>query len=229
MVDFCSEVLMRLMQLSILIPMVVVWRRKNQFPKPVQDLSWYVYWSAFSVVGALAYPRFIPTNYPFITGFNAGKILLFAIVYFQVLHSQRQRKWVVGLAAAALVGIVGVAAYDLHLSTSVSRVTQCAMLAGFSLLYLNQFTYERSGLRVRKDSIALLSLGQLLYSAGTVTAFSFEHLSRTTAEQSPKYIFVAISGLVFNYFLTRAFLAANKTPLVDDTIRLAARARFSQA
>ena len=45
-----------------------------------------------------------------------------------------------------------------------------------------------------------------------ITAFSFDYLSNTRYDVSVKSIFVPFSSLIFNYFLTLAFLRAARSP-----------------
>ena len=204
-----SLLLFTVMQASIVVPMAVVWGRRRHFARPVKLLSWYVYLSLGAVVASrLLYPGLLPNNYGFLIGFNLGKIGLFAGVYRQVLTPGRRR--LVGVATGlALVGAAGAIAYDLDLAVTVCRVAQCAVLAGFALVYLDQ-TLGRpaGGPPPAHDPLWLLSVGQLLYSAGTVTAFSLDALSKTAYDQAPKNLFIAASGLVFNCFLTLAYLRA---------------------
>ncbi|HEX8326777.1 MAG TPA: hypothetical protein VF629_04505 [Hymenobacter sp.] len=203
--------MLTVMQVSIVVPMAVVWWRRRHFPPEIKLLSGYVYLSVAAVVGArVLCPAYFETNYGFLTGFNLGKIALFAAVYYQVVASAKTRRLVVATTVATLTGVFVVMLNDWHLAVAVSRVAQCALLAGFAMVYLEQ-TLNRRPLRpLSQDPMWLLGIGQLLYSAGTVTAFSLEYLTTTIYDQSSKFIFVSIAGLVFNYFLTLAFLRANR-------------------
>lgn len=207
--DYVVVCLMSLMQASILVPMVVVWRRKRHFTPAVKLLSWYVYLSAVAALGPrLLYPAVFATNYGFICGFNIGKILLFGAVYYKVLQQARIRQLVLVVAILSAVVLVGLYPYNTLLTITLSRVVQCTILAGCALLYMEQLLSQRTAGHNMHDPLWLLSVGQLLYSAGTVTAFSLEYLSVTIYDQTWKYCFVALSGLAFNYFLTLAFLRA---------------------
>ncbi|WP_310394236.1 hypothetical protein [Hymenobacter sp.] len=200
------------MQLSILVPMLVVWRRWRHFSPPVKLLSWYVYLSAAAAIGArLLYPHYFATNYGFLVGFNLGKVALFGAVYHQVLAPGPGRRVVAVATVATLAGGVIAAAHDFELAVTISRVAQCAVLAGFALAYLNELLNHASARPVAQDPLWLLSVGQLLYSAGVITAFSLDYLSATEIDNYVKFSFASISGLVFNYFLTLAFLRADPT------------------
>ena len=200
------------MQASILIPMAVVWRQRRHFSPAVRLLSWYVYLSLGCVLALQLYPRYLPNNYGFLVAFNAGKIALFGVVYHRVLRG-RARQVVVAATGAALVAALAAVAYNLSAAVAIVRVVQCAVLAGFALLYLEQRLGNPGARPATRDPLWLLSVGQLLYSAGTVTAFSFTtHVGATKHEIAVKFLFVSISGLVFNCFLTLAFLRARTGP-----------------
>jgi len=210
-IDLFSDWLMYAMQASILIPMAVVWRQRRHFSPAVRLLSWYVYLSLTSVLLLQLYPRYLPSNYAILVAFNMGRIALFGAVYHHVLRG-RARQVVAAATAAALVAALAAVAYNLSAAVAIVRVVQCAVLAGFALLYLEQ----RLARPAARDPLWLLSVGQLLYSAGTVTAFSFTtHAGVTRHDITVKFLFVSISGLVFNYFLTLAFLRAQASQAVE--------------
>lgn len=209
--DTVIDWLMYFMQASIFVPMTVVWWHQRHFPPPVKLLSWYVYLSVVCVAASRLYPTYLPNNYGGIIGFNLGKMLLLGAVYYQVLPPGRMRQvvpWLTGacLAGVALVLVIG---HDLKLAMSVSRVTQCALLAALALAYLEHALSRETRQPFFRDPLWLLSVGQLFYSAGTITAFSFDYFSRTNYDVSVKFIFVVFSGLIFNCFLTLAFLRAS--------------------
>ncbi|GAA3963536.1 hypothetical protein GCM10022407_07770 [Hymenobacter antarcticus] len=205
------------MQLSILVPMLVVWLRRRDFPPAVKILSWYVYLSAFCVLGIRFFAPY--DNSLYLIYFNVGKIALFATVYYKAVESVRMRQLVLITALAALAVCVGLTAsgfftHSFDLAVVVCRVVQSAVLAAFALVYLEQMLGHGTTAPVSRDPIWLLSVGQLLYSAGTVTAFSLDYLSRTPYEQAPKSMIVAVVGTIFNVFLTLAFLRAKPLPAV---------------
>lgn len=195
------------MQVSILVPMIIVWRRRRQFPAPIKTLSWYVYLSAFGALSAKLGAIYLHHNLFFLTGFNVGKILLFAAVYSLAMPAwKRVLEWTTILG---LVIIGSTMLYDMTLAINVARVVQCALLAGFALLYMDFSLTHTAAAPGSQNPYWLLSVGQLVYSAGTVTGFSFDWID----QYSPFYVHlemicVALSGLVFNYFLTLAFLRA---------------------
>lgn len=208
---FIASALLLFMQASIIVPMAVVWWRKRHFSPAVQRLSWYVYVSAFFVFAQKALvPSLTLTNYIWLAGFNFCKIALFAMVYHQVLTSARARRVVSFVTLVALLCIIGVYCYDDKLGVAFGRIMQCAVLAGFALLYLEQSLNRINAEPATRDPFWLLSVGQLLYSAGTVTAFSLDYLTVTVYDQSWKSIALALLGLVFNWFLTLAFLRAHR-------------------
>ncbi|MBD2721918.1 hypothetical protein [Hymenobacter armeniacus] len=206
-----SMMMMHVMQASIVIPMAVVWLRRKHFSPAVKLLSNYVYISAFFVVTiTVLYPAYLSTNWWLVAGFNCCKVVLFWAVYRQVLDSALQRR-LLGIAAALMVlSSAGVYWYDGALGVAYARITQCALLAAVAMAYLEQNISRTPTLRLWHDPLWLLSVGQLVYSAGTVTAFSQEYLTVTIYDQTWKYIIVALAGLAFNWFLTLAFLRAKR-------------------
>lgn len=207
-----SVCLMYLNQVSTIVPMAVVWRRRKRFSPAVKLLSNYVYLSAFcSFGGSVLYPAVFATNYGFLAGFNLGKILLFGAVYYAVLESGSLRRTVMSITLITAACIALVFGYDAYTGVTCARLSQCAVLAGFAMLYLEQSLRRPVPRRASHDPLWLLSIGQLFYSAGTVTAFSFDYFSVTIYDQSPKALVFATLGLVFNGFLTLAFLRAKRT------------------
>lgn len=202
--------LMTVMQFSILVPMVVVWWRQRHFSPPVKVLSWYVYISAFFALSARLSAIYLHNNLFFLIGFNVSKVLLLAVVYRLVLTGPRTRR-VLAVATVVALGIV-VASFALGTAqtVTVSRVVQCAVLAGFALAYLEQGLNRSNNHRFSHDPIWLLSLGQLIYSATTVSAFSIEivTLLRNPLFSQLTAVSFSLASLVFNYFLTLAFLRA---------------------
>ncbi|GAB3869324.1 hypothetical protein GCM10028824_16080 [Hymenobacter segetis] len=201
---------MTFMQLSILVPMVVVWQRRKHFPPPVKLLSWYVYISAFFVISARLAAIYLHNNLYFLTGFNVTKMLLFAAVYRLVLTSPRMRRVLTIATVVALCTVAGALAFGAAQALPVSRVVQCALLAGFALAYLEQLLNRADNRRLSQDSLGLLSLGQLIYSATTVSVFSLEVAIQDSWPVFHLFsdIFMASAGLALNYFLTLAFLRA---------------------
>ena len=205
-IKLLSNSLLYTMQVSVLVPMVIVWRRR-QFPTPVKILSWYVYLSAFCALSAKLGAIYLHHNLFFLIGFNVGKVLLFAAVYSLAMPTwKRVLKWTTILG---LVIVGSTMQYDMILALNVARVVQCALLAGFALLYMDFSLTHADAPPGSQNPYWLLSVGQLVYSAGTVTGFSLDWIG----QYSPFFmqlemICVALSGFVFNYFLTLAFLRA---------------------
>jgi hypothetical protein len=217
-----TDHLLHLNQASVLVPMVVVWWRRQHFSPAVRRLSLYVYLSAFCSLGMnFLCPALFKSNHGFVVAFNLGKILLFGAVYYRILLSLGARRAVLAATVAAVAGGAGMFAYESHLGVSGSRIMQCAVLAGFAMLYLEQTLQRPPKTRNMQDPFWLLSLGQLLYSAGTVTSFSLDHLSGNVYNENWQFVVSGAIGLVFNYFLTLAFLRAD-TPLAAAPVQIAA-------
>lgn len=226
--------MLTVMQLSILVPMLVVWLRRREFPPAVRVLSWYVYLSAFCTLFGWLAGTYQYGNSLFIIFFNVGKIALFATVYYKMIESARMRQLVLIttlVALAVCVGLMGngLVTHSSDLSVVVSRVMQSAVLAAFALIYFEQVLSHGNKAPLGRDPIWLLSVGQLLYSAGTVTAFSLDYLSRTNYEQAPKWVFISVVGIIFNVFLTLAFLRAKPLPAVATAAETPPAGQLAQA
>ena len=205
--------LLLFMQTSIVVPMAVVWWRRRRFFSPaIKLLSWYVYLSAFCVVVVVNYEELgLPSNFGFLAGFNIGKMGLFAAVYYTVLKSAKMRKYIAVIATAAVLASVAIFAHSGTMdSVDFIRVTQCAVLACFAMIYLEHSLTKVSTRLLTHDPLWMLSVGQLLYSAGTVTVFSLDYMHTSQLHRLLKFSLVSISGLVFNTFLTLAFLRAKR-------------------
>jgi hypothetical protein len=222
-----ERVLEAAMQLSIIVPMMVVWRRWRHFPNHIRSLSWYVYLSAISAYCArFSMSLFHSSNFPMLVGFNLGKTLLFGLVYYQVINSPKRRRLIVAVLPVASVIVISAFFYQPVIGMAVARITQCAVLAGFAMLYLDQYAGKLSSKRASHQSMWLLSVGQLIYSSVTVTSASLDYwVSLSKYTHSYRFMFIAIGGLAFNYFLTLAFLRANP----DDELELASAYRGNNA
>lgn len=204
-----TDRLVYLNQASVIVPMLVVWWRRQHFSPAMKLLSWYVYLSAFCSLGMkFLYPAVFASNYGFLIGFNLGKTLLFGAVYHQILHSAGARRAVQIASLGTVACVAGMLTYSTQLGISGSRIMQCMVLAGFAILYMEQTLNSPPKTRIMQDPFWLLGVGQLLYSAGTVTAFSLDYLSKTVYDQNWKYVVISLIGLGFNYFLTLTFLRA---------------------
>ncbi|GAA4370890.1 hypothetical protein GCM10023185_45800 [Hymenobacter saemangeumensis] len=217
-----SEGLAWAMQVSILVPMAVVWRRRRQFPPPVKLLSWYVYFSLLCSIGArIAEVNLLP-NWPMLAAFNFGKIALFGGVYYLVLRQWLVRRLV--LASAVLTVAFGIYAMlwlDMRFVVTYARVLQCALLAAFALAYLEQLSREPPLGQLNHNPLFLLSVGQLLYSAGSVMYFSIGFVKLEPIYNKIYFGIPAALGLVFNILLTMAFLRAQPEAALHRTGTLA--------
>ena len=117
-------------------------------------------------------------------------------------------RWLWWATGFVLVAQAGITASNWVLAVDTARVAQCTLLAGFALLYLEQTLTQTSVSRSFRDPLWLLSVGQLVYSAGTVTAFSLGMMHTSGLISAVIYVCISVSGLAFNYFLTLAFLRA---------------------
>lgn len=214
------------MQISVVVPMLVVWRRRQYFTPEVRLLSWYVYLSALSssllwLLDFLYYQFHIDNvNWGVLLSFNDCKILLFALVYAKNFEGGRAR-WAVLLIAVVAVAmgfLVWPASFlvvspNLEIHLLYARVAQSVVLAGFSLVYMERFARLCYPCEPMQDPLYLLSIGQLLYSAGTVPTFCYALFAMDTRSHTLSIMtFLGIMGLAFNYLLTLAFLRAQPVP-----------------
>jgi hypothetical protein len=217
-----AENLSWVMQVSILVPMVVVWRRRRYFPPAVRLLSWYVYLSLVSVLGARVSEFYHLSNWLAVAGFNLGKIALLGGVFYLALHQARARSLVALTTLATLVfGLYSMWQLGIGFLLTYARVTQCAVLAAFALAYLEQLSREAPAGRLGHNPLFLVSVGQLFYSAGTVMYFSMDFNHMPSPQLKFYFGIVAILGLIFNFLLTLAFLRARSEP---DPLAISRRA-----
>lgn len=197
------------MQVSIVVPLLVAWRRWPQLPAEVRLLSVYCVLSAICSLGGQTWNHWLANNYGFIVGFNIGKTVLLALVYYRVLTNRLLRRLVPATTVAMLLLVAAIGSYNMDRAVDISRILQCALLSGYALVYLEQELHQPR-IPAAHNPIWLLSVGQLMYSAITISAFSLDYLSRTAEDQTYKYIFIALGGIVFNVFLTLAVARAQR-------------------
>ena len=199
------------LQASTVVWLLVVWQRKRHFSGPLRRLSWYVYLSLGCSVWGQLHPLLFATNHWSIITFNLGKIALFGAVYARVLTAPLARRLVLATTAGALVFSLSFLGFGTSLLITVSRVVQGAVLAAFALVYLEQsLAQPGSGPKGAHDPLWLLSVGQLLCSAGAVTSSSLDYFSKTVHDQLWNFVVIIIVGMVFNAFLTMAFWQAGR-------------------
>jgi hypothetical protein len=196
------------MQVSILVPMVVTWARQRNFTPPVRLVSKYVYLSAISVITGKLAAYYFRNNLLVLVGFNAGKMLLFAAVYAQVLapsraHSLLRRSVVVVMCIAA-----GLVWYDWRIAANAMRVMQITVLAGYALVYLDQMLHPKNKIFNTYDPIWLLSVANLLFAACAITAANLGVFFSGPDVEIRYFVFIALGSLIFNCFLTVALLRA---------------------
>jgi hypothetical protein len=177
-----------------------------------------VYLSAIAVLLSRILNQLAIVNISAFIGFNYGKVLLFGLVYAKAMRHTGTRRLVLLLAGATvLAGLVLWPVHPFIISTALNehlvyaRVAQCVVLATFALIYMEQFARMRFSHQPTQDPIYLLSIGQLLYSAGTVFSFSYDFLTPNIYARIAIGFFIATMGLIFNYLLTQAFLRAKPT------------------
>jgi len=208
-----SGILTWVMQASIIVPMAVVWRRRQHLSPSIRLLSFYVYLSLLCSVGARLAELSHDPNWPWLVGFNMGKIALFGGVYYLVLRQRLVRRLVAALTVATLVfGLFAILRLEMAQVVTYARVLQCALLAAFALAYLEQVSREPPQGSIHRTPLFLVSVAQLLYSAGTVMYFSIDYVKLVPAYAKIYFGIVAILGLLFNALLTLAFYWAQPEP-----------------
>lgn len=193
------------MQVSILVPMVVSWRRQRSFTAPVRLASKYVYLSAISVIIGKLAAHYLHNNLLVLVGFNMGKMLLFTAVYAQVLLPGRAHtllRWSVVLVLCCMAGMLF---YDWKVAANAARVMQITVMAGYALVYLDQTLHPDNKVLNTHDPIWLLSVANLLYAAFAVTA---ANIGVFFPDETYYFSFICLASLSFNCFLTLALLRA---------------------
>lgn len=166
----------------------------------------YFRWWVPGFFTSIIFPATGHTSSPY----NCGKLALLGAVYYQVLTRPSVQQLVLALTATALLGMLPIICYDAKLAVTVSWVAQRTLLAGFALLYLEQHSAQPAAGAATHDTLCQLGIGQLLFSALTVTTFSLMYLDQLAGTSEFKYLFLSLSGLVFNWFLKLAFLRATR-------------------
>jgi len=206
-----SEILEWVSQLSIVVPLVIAWRRRAFFTPAVRVLSWYVYLSLFTSLALQIGRHLLHVNNPVQHLYTLLKTLLFSHMYYLAL----QRPWHRQLVYWLTIGFVVFAALDafyfegLMRYNSYSRALQSLLLIGFAMLYFEQMLRELRVPRLERDSLFLASVGLVIYSAGTGMLFVLtnnfnEDLSMLTLA----FDTVFLLNIIFNGLLTLAFSRA---------------------
>ncbi|GGF19706.1 hypothetical protein [Hymenobacter cavernae] len=206
-----SDILEWVSQLSVVVPMVVAWRRQAFFTPVIRVLSSYVYLSLFTSL-ALQLGRYIfHLNNPVQHLYTLLKTLLFSRVYYLALRRRWHRQLIFWLTAGFVLFALLDAVYleGLIKYNSYGRAVQSLLLIGFAMLYFEQMLRELRVSRLEQDPLFLTSVGLIIYSAGTGMLFvltnSFnEDLSVLTLA----FDTVFLLNIAFNVLLTLAFLRA---------------------
>jgi hypothetical protein len=196
------------MQVSILVPMVISWQRRQHLPAPVKLASKYVYLSALSVIVGKLAAHYFHNNHLVIVGFNVGKLLLFSAVYAQVLMPSLWYSFLRRLTVIALCVVAGLVFYDWRMAFTVARMAQATLLAGYALAYLDQSLNADARRFANTDPMWLLSVGTLFCAACAVTSYSIDLFELDEFSGSTAFLFIAFSSLIFNFFLTLSLLRA---------------------
>ena len=207
--------LMLLMQVSVLIPLLVCWRRWPALPVPLRWLGWYF---PLSIAGTaagrgLAYAYrlgYHVTNHPPITAFNVGKTLLLGLVLRQVLRDQGARRITEALLGLGLAVVgAGFVWLPSMQEVTLARLAQCVVLAVVALAYLEQLSRHPDE-ALADDPYFWLSMGQLAYSAATTVAIGLSEADESPAVMEIYILLIAAAGLFQNFTLTKAYLAGRR-------------------
>ena len=209
------------MQVSVVIPMAVTWWRWQQLPSVVRLLSLYTYVSlACSMLSWLLHwmlmQGYIGNNYLGNFLFNTAAVALFMAVYYRSLSEPWRKRLVLGLGVAMLLLSLSLElGPDRRLAMSVAQTSGCAVLLAFALLYMDAFSAQRRQQPAAQDPIYLLSIGLLIKSAGAIVTFSLQYFIMDAAQMDIVWMPVPFIGLLFNYYLTLAFLRARRPGPAD--------------
>lgn len=210
-----SDVLEWVSQLSVLVPLVVAWRRRASFAPAVRVLSWYVYLSLFTSLALQIGRHLFHVNNPVQHLYTLLKTLLFSRMYYLALRRSQQRQLVYWLTLAFVVFAVFDAFYleGLMHYNSYGRAVQSVLLIGFALLYFEQMLRELRVAKLEQDPLFLASVGLVIYSAGTAMLFVLtNNFTEDLSVLTLAFDSVFLLNIVFNVLLTIAFLRAKASP-----------------
>ena len=227
-----------IMQASSLVPLAVLARRWRRVPAHLRLLVWYLLLSVgCSVAGDVlfwlrehGYFREY-TTYGSNQLFTVGKVVFFGWMYWYAFQGPKRRRLSALLPALLFCFFLAYwlgpdTVYYKALVMDITQPLSLAMLAALALLYLDEFLnypYKRA---IKRDPVALISIGHLVFVGGTIVAdsFTFLHTAKTQADLLPGYVLTIIFGTVFNYFLTLALLRARPTAAAAAAVSAPPRA-----
>jgi hypothetical protein len=206
-----SEVLEWVSQLSVLVPLAIAWRRRALFTPAVRVLYWYVYLSLFTSL-ALQIGRYLfHLNTPVQHLYTLLKTLLFGRMYYLAFR----RSWHRQLVRVLTLGFAGFAVLDafylegLTHFNSYGRAVQSLLLIGFAMLYFEQMLRELRVSRLEQDPLFLVSVGLVIYSAGTGMLFVLiNNFTESLSVLTLAFDIVSLLNIAFNVLLSLAFLRA---------------------
>ncbi|UOQ55328.1 hypothetical protein [Hymenobacter cellulosivorans] len=197
--------------LTYLIPLGIGIRRWKRLLPAYRPLFWFVLLPGALLNGALAeYGRHVlHNNILFLRLATIGESLLLGWAYYYAFHSGRSRYILltaVGLflGLAILEPLSFTQAFFISYNTFIHLI-QSILLVGAAVAYFEQTLRELRNIDLGRDPMFLVSVGSILYYAGTVMVFVFEMQMQNQPDLIwIMYIIQFILLIVFNTFLALA-------------------------
>ncbi|MCB2408343.1 hypothetical protein [Hymenobacter lucidus] len=204
--------------LTYLIPLGVGLYRWRSLQAVYRPLFWFVLIPGCLLNGALAeFGRHVlHNNVLFLQLATVGETLLLGWAYYGCLHSERARQ----ILLAALGIFTGIYLFELlYLNGGNFRaaqdvythVAQSILLISAAVAYFEQTLRELRNIDLGQDSMFMVSVGSILYYAGTLMVFVLEGQLQNQPDLIwMMYIIQFILLIVFNTFLAIALWNGNR-------------------
>jgi|GEM_PF-2423044 len=205
--------------LTFLIPLAVgLWRWASLAPA-YRPLLWFALVPG-CIMGLLAeVGRYVfRNNIAYLHLVPLIETLVLAWAYWHALPAPRTRRFLLAALGLFMVVFVGEAAYWHGFwrgQNGYTHTIQTFVLLAFALLYFEQLLRELHTIRLEHDPMFLVSVGVMLYYAGTIMIFLLEGSMQRRLQTNQiwtMYIIQAVLLIVFNAFLTLALWHANRRP-----------------
>jgi hypothetical protein len=202
--------------LTYLIPLGIGLSRWRTLLSPYRPLFWFALIPGCLLNGALAeYGRHVlHNNIVFLQLATIGETLCLIWAYYYAFHSVRARGILLGCVGLFLSLYFFEAFYIHELGAgqdTYTHVAQSVILIGAAVAYFEQTLRELRNIDLSEDPIFMVSVGSILYYAGTLMVFVLE--SKLQAQPNliwTMYIIQFILLIVFNAFLAIALWHGNQ-------------------
>ncbi|GAA4018082.1 hypothetical protein GCM10022408_34740 [Hymenobacter fastidiosus] len=211
--------------LTYLVPSAVgLWRWSGLVPA-YRPLVWLVVGPGFllglaSEIGRYVFHNNIAPQHLI----TLTETLVLGWAYWYALHSARNRRFLMG-ALGGFIVVFGVESvywrgfwqgYNTYAHTF-----QTFVLLALALLYFEQLLQELHTSRLEHDPMFLVSVGTMLYYAGTIMVFLLEDGMQHRHQTDQLWAMFSIQAtllIVFNGFLTLALWNAHRAPQVSKAL-----------